>query len=71
MRLLVKLCRELQQTAEDEPFYLSDRVGGNAIGVSPMTVWRYLKTLVADEILVVTEPGRKQRATRYRYCKEL
>lgn len=67
LRLLVKLCRELQRDARDRPLFLSARTAGEAIGVPKTTAHRYLLVLKADEIIQLVEPGTTTKATRYRY----
>lgn len=73
LRLLVSLCRELQRSAGEGPFYLSCRTAGRLLDVHHTTANRWLYLLVNDELLVVVEKGdrAKHRASRYRYLGEL
>jgi hypothetical protein len=73
---LILLCRELQRHADEigEPeFYLACRSAGRKLNVCHMTAWKYMRILVADEVLEITTPGEPGRvggrATRYRYLK--
>jgi hypothetical protein len=69
VRLLVSLCRELQRTRGDEPFYLSCRDAARLLGLADdyKTASRWLRRLVADGVLELVEPGGPQtmRASRY------
>lgn len=69
LRLLVSLCREMQRTCGDGPFYLSCRTAGRLLHVEHTTAWRWLFLLESDHVLDVAERGgsKTQRATRYRY----
>lgn len=67
VRLLIKLCRELQRRAENGPFFLDCRTAGKQIGLDHQTAWRRLRMLCADGVLNLTELGTKGRASRYRY----
>ena len=76
LRLLVVLCRELQQAAGVEPFYLSCRTAAELLdvrnkqgGFDHVKAWRWLLLLAHDGIVAATEKGNqsKHRATRYRY----
>jgi hypothetical protein len=71
-QLLVGLCRELQRSAGQGPFWLAGRDAAALIGWKDTTAWRRINALKADKILVVTEKGshRRRRATRYRYVAE-
>lgn len=76
LRLLVSLCRELQQTAGTEPFYLSCRTAAEVLNVrnkqgelDHVKVWRWTLLLAHDGIIEVTEKGNraKHRASSYLY----
>ncbi len=69
LQLLVAICRELQQSAGGEPFYLACRTAGRLAGVDHSTAARWLWLLVHDGILAEAEKGdrTRRRATRYRY----
>jgi hypothetical protein len=72
LSLLANVCAELQASAGDGPFYLSANMAGKLLNVSPMTAWRYGKTLIRSKLLVTTEPGTKGprgKASRYRYSE--
>jgi len=67
MMRLIALCRELQQAAGDQPFYLSCAKAEEVLDIDRMKAWRRLKLLVADGVLELVEKGTKVRASRYRY----
>ncbi len=71
MQDLVALCYQLQREAGAEPFYLSCRAGGKALGgLDLRKANRYLNLLVDDGVLEVIVPGTKGaggKATRYRF----
>ena len=69
LQLLVALCRELQQAAGQEPFFLACRTAGNLLGVSHMQANRWLFLLTHDHILELVERGdqSRRRASRWRY----
>lgn len=67
--LLAGLCRELQRTAGDRPFYLSCRDAGRLLGATPVQASRWLFLLVADGVLEEVEKGevRTMKASQYRW----
>lgn len=68
MKLLICVCRELQQLAGDRPFFVSCREAARVLGIPDhKAAWRLLRTLVTDGVLEVIERGTKTKATRYRY----
>jgi hypothetical protein len=70
VRLLVRLCRELQKAkdeANDEPFCLTCAEAGRLLDLDTSTAWRYLWLLQNDGIIQVVEKGHQGRATRFRY----
>ncbi len=70
LQLLVSLCRELQRSAGDSPFFLSCAKAGELMGLQPMTIWRWLELLKAHKVLELTTKGTtglKGRAGEYRY----
>ncbi len=68
LRLLIGLCRELQQHAGDEPFFLSTHKAGELLGGLPaMTLWRWLNGLCRDDVLLLVTKGDRHRASEYRY----
>ena len=75
VRLLVSMCRELQQDAGDSPFYLGCRTAGRLLDVDHTTAWRWLFLLQSDGLLTLVErggqTGSRYRATRYRYVAKL
>ena len=73
LRSLTALCRELQHTSGDKPFYLGCRTAARLL--SPyadrddgthdhVKAWRWLTLLVHKRDLVETEKGDKRRASR-------
>ncbi len=70
LQLLVSLCRELQRSAGDSPFFLSCAKAGELMDLQPMTIWRWLELLKAHKVLELTTKGTtglKGRAGEYRY----
>jgi hypothetical protein len=71
LQILAALCRELQQAAGEQAFYLSCRTVGKLFDVSHKTASGWLFLLESDEILrTVTKGGTRQNprsATRFRY----
>ena len=53
-------------------FYLTGRDAGPLLGVSDVQGWRWLRQLVADEIIEPTKtyPRGVRKATEYRYLGE-
>lgn len=66
-RRLIAICRELQCTSGDGPFFMSCRVAAGLLGLDQATAWRRLGMLVVDGVLVVVQKGKPGRATRFRY----
>lgn len=66
---LLKICRELQRSRGDAPFYLSCRTAAKFLEVSPMQISRYFFLLVDDGILqkVGQHVQGSMKAQRYRY----
>lgn len=71
LRLLVKLCWELQRASGESPFFLSCRTAGQALGEDYGTTWRWFGVLEADGVLEVVErcPQGGRRANRYRFLR--
>lgn len=70
VRRLVAFCRQLQRSVGDGAFFLSCRTAARLLECGPMTAWRWLNMLTADDVLSVVHrgtAGAKGRATRYRY----
>jgi hypothetical protein len=53
----VALCRELQQIAGRDWFFLDCRTAGRLIGVDHTAAWRYVDVLYADGFLQLGEKG--------------
>jgi hypothetical protein len=70
LRLLVALCRDLQQEAKDQPFYLACRTAGELIGTSYKLAASWLRMLVADGALKVVKLSTPRQAIRYRYLAD-
>ena len=73
LRLLASLCKELQRTAGEGPFYLSCRTAGRLLRVPHLRAWRWMLLLESDKWIQTVEKGsqEKRRATRFRYVKPL
>jgi len=69
VRLLVRICYELQQIQGSDPFRLSCRNAGALLGMSHTQTARYIHKLVVDGILKVVEEHTRNRATRYKYIE--
>lgn len=67
---LIKLCRELQRSTGDAPFFLSCRTAGRLLDMDHQTAWRRLNMLAEDKLLEVVTPGTTHRATRYRFRED-
>ncbi|UCC98976.1 MAG: bifunctional DNA primase/polymerase [Phycisphaerales bacterium] len=67
VRLLIKVCCELQQLRESEPFWLACRSAAGILGVSATQASKFLQMLVVDGVLEVVEGNTTTRGTRYRY----
>ena len=52
-RFLVALCRELQRTAGNAPFFLSCHKAARLLGVTSRTAWKWFTVLEADAVLSV------------------
>ena len=73
IKLLVRLCRELQRYHGGEPFHLDCRTAGKLLGVDHATAWRWLQLLHHDRIVEKVSVGSQasRRANRYRYLHEV
>ena len=71
VRLLAKLCRELQGHWRDQPFFLSCRTAGTLLGAPHTTAASWLFLLRSDGIVVEVERGGQahnpRKASRYRW----
>ena len=70
-QLLAAICRELQDVNGSEPFFLSCRSAGDAIGVSHTLANTYLQLFVRLKQLTIVKLGSVggRRATRYRMAR--
>ncbi|MFC1739425.1 bifunctional DNA primase/polymerase [Planctomycetota bacterium] len=68
---LAVLCREIQKACGDKPFFLSARTAAGLLEISAMQANRYLRLLVKEDVLTITQKGGTaetvRKATRYRY----
>ena len=71
VRVLVALCRELEASVGDVPFFLASRTAGRLFGVDHSTASRWLFLLESDGWIETIEKGgtpeRPRKATRFRY----
>ncbi len=71
LRLLIALCRVMQQHVGDAPFYLASTSVDRLLGLQGdrMRAWRWLKGLVRDGVLAEVDKGdpKKRQAASYRY----
>ena len=70
-QLLVGICREIHDLAQGNDFILSTRRAATEVLVTQPMAWRYLKTLIADGILELVDPGQGRPfgpAARFRWC---
>lgn len=69
IRLLVRLCAELQTASGKNPFFLATRTAGRLLGVQHVRAWRWLWLLAHDGIIAEVEKGAHatRRASRWRY----
>jgi len=69
MRLLVGLCRELQEVNGKQAFYLDCRTVGDLFGMSKKTAWKWLDTLCVLGVLKKVSTGslKTRKANEYRF----
>ena len=67
LRFLVRICYQLQQLANPEPFYLSWNQAAKTLKVSPECAGNYLSILISDGIIEIAEEHTDKEATRYKY----
>jgi len=67
VRMLVKVCKELQRRSKNEPFFISSRAAGDAIGTSKSNAATFVQMLVSDGVLTIAQKWTARRATRYRF----
>ena len=74
LQQLGSLCRELQRTRGEEPFFLSCRTAGKLLGVSHTKVAQWLTVLKGDRLLIEVSKGgtasAPRKASRFRYVGE-
>jgi hypothetical protein len=63
------LCRELQRASGSAPFFLACRTAGKHLGVSRQAVWKWMKLLRDEGLLVEISKGSQKtgKASRYRW----
>ncbi len=68
MNRLVRLCAELQRIASDRPFFISCRDAGAVLEVPFQRAAKWLRRLVADQVIERVTTGSKAtgRASEYR-----
>ena len=69
LRQLVAICRELQQEAEGDSFYLACRTAGNLVDVEFPKASQWLRVLPKFKILELVKLGQLagRKASEYRY----
>ena len=67
LQRLVALCRELQRSSREKPFYLSGRIAANLLGVPHQQAARWLRLLIVDGILELVLQGTRHKASEYFY----
>ena len=67
VKQLVGLCAALGSFSRDGRFFLSTHSAARLLNTQPMTVHRWLKTLVVDGLLELIHRGNERRASRYRW----
>jgi hypothetical protein len=72
VHLLVRVCAELQRIAGSEPFFLSVRNAGEAVGISPRQAATWLNGLVVDGFLerAGSADQHRRKAARFRYLED-
>jgi hypothetical protein len=73
VKLLIRLCRELQRYHGTNPFHLDCRTAAELLGVEHTAAWRWLKLLQHDRVIRLESTGSRasRRANCYRYLHEL
>lgn len=67
VKLLVRICYELQALQKTEPFWLSENDGALILGVTRPTMGKWLCMLEADGIIKKTKEHTATKATRYKF----
>lgn len=65
---ICRICRQLQNNAGDEPFFISARQAGELVGLHFTDASKVLFALVADQVLTLVKRGAGKQASRYRYA---
>jgi hypothetical protein len=68
MYLFVSFLRQLQTLRGDEAIYASTRWIGKKFGIHHMEASKWIKALIALQILELATPGTTARCPRYYYC---
>jgi len=76
VRLLVRLCRELQRQKGSQPFYISTRAAGAVMGVDNRTAGKKLNMLCKDGVLSLVSKGgrfkgKKSATSTFHYLPPL
>lgn len=69
-KLLVRLCRELQHRASEEPFFLDCRTAGEAIETNKDSAHKRIRHLMQMGILERISKGHTGRASEFRYLSD-
>lgn len=69
VKMLIRLCAQLQHESGVEPFYLTCRAASLAIQTDRTTAHSWLKMLVFDGVLEQVLKGYQGKASRYRYLR--
>lgn len=64
---LVRICRRLQEQANDSPFFISSRQAGDLLGIHYTDAAKMLWALKSDGVLELVSQGAGNKASRYRY----
>lgn len=67
IKLLVRICYELQKLQQNEPFWLSEKDGAKILGVSKPTIGKWLAMFEADGIIKKVKEYTSKEATRYKF----
>lgn len=74
IQILASLCRELQRSSGEEPFFLSCRTAGQLLKVTPMTISRWMFLLEQDGFVTTVQKGGTaqtvRKATRYKFTND-
>ncbi len=67
IKLLVRICYELQKLQKDEPFWLAENDGAWILGVTRPTIGKWFSMLEADEVIKRVKKYTSTQATRYKF----